>query len=71
MRISGRLASNNGTAVHLAALNAQGIAMLLDWRVFEDISSGLLRRVLVDYEGPEEQTYIVYPSRQHLPPGRE
>lgn len=70
MRISGRLASNNGTAVHLAALNAQGIAMLLDWRVFEDISSGLLRRVLVDY-GAEEQTYIVYPSRQHLPPGRE
>jgi DNA-binding transcriptional LysR family regulator len=68
VRISGRLASNNGTAVHLAALNAQGIAMLLDWRVFEDISSGRLRRVLVDYEGPEEQTYIVYPSRQHLPP---
>jgi len=68
VRISGRLASNNGAAVRLAALNAQGIAMLLDWRVFEDISSGRLRRVLVDYEGPGEQTYVVYPSRQHLAP---
>jgi DNA-binding transcriptional LysR family regulator len=68
VRVSGRLSSNNSAAVRLAALNAQGIAMLLDWRVFEDIRSGRLRRVLAGHEAPGEQTYIVYPSRRHLAP---
>lgn len=68
VRVSGRLASNNGAAVRLAALNGQGIAMLLDWRVFEDIRSGRLRRLLAGHEAPGEQTSIVYPSRRHLAP---
>jgi DNA-binding transcriptional LysR family regulator len=68
VRVSGRLASNNGAAVRLAALNGQGIAMLLDWRVFDDIRSGRLRRLLAGHEAPGEQTSIVYPSRRHLAP---
>jgi DNA-binding transcriptional LysR family regulator len=66
--VPSRLMTNNSAAVHLAALDGQGIAMLLDFTVFDDIRSGRLRRLLAGHEAPGEPAYIVYPSRRHLAP---
>lgn len=68
IRPPGRLTTNNSAALHLAVLNGQGIAMELDIKVFDDIRSGRLRRLLAGHEGPGEQAYILYPSRRHLAP---
>jgi DNA-binding transcriptional LysR family regulator len=66
IRVPSRLAANNFAAIYLAALNGQGIAVLPDFRVFDDIRSGRLRRLLAGHEAPGDQVYIVYPSRRHL-----
>ena len=63
-----RLRTNDSAALHLAALNGQGIAMELDIRLFDDIRAGRLRRLLARYEAPGEQAYILYPSRRLLAP---
>ncbi len=66
--ISGRLSANNSAAVHIAALRGQGIAMLPELRVIDDIRAGRLHRVLAEFEAPGEPSFIVYPSRRHLAP---
>ncbi|MDD1508591.1 LysR family transcriptional regulator [Pseudomonas sp. CNPSo 3701] len=47
--VRGRLHSNNADVLREAALAGQGVALLADWLVREDIASGRLRRVLESY----------------------
>ena len=68
VHVSGRLVTNNTAALQLAALGGQGIAMLPDIRVIDDIRSGRLRPVLTGHQAPGVTAHIVYPSRRHLAP---
>jgi len=67
VRVGGPLAVNNSDAAHLAVLAGQGIAMLPDIQVVDDIRAGRLSQVLGAYPTEPRAGYIVYPSRRHLP----
>ncbi|AEB59562.1 LysR family transcriptional regulator [Ectopseudomonas mendocina] len=62
--VSGRLRSNNADILRQAALDGQGIALLSDWLVRDDVDSGKLQRLLPDYDvapGPHEGTiHLLY-----------
>ena len=66
--VSGRFSADTSEAVHDAALGGQGIALLWETRVVDDIRAGRLLRVLADYSSPDAQAFVVYPSRRHLAP---
>jgi DNA-binding transcriptional LysR family regulator len=68
VQVSGRFGADSSEAIHDAALGGQGIALLWETRVLDDLRAGRLQRVLTDYSSPEAQAFIVYPSRRHLPP---
>lgn len=48
--VRGPLQSNNGDVLREAALAGQGIALLADWLVREDVDSGRLTRLLAQHE---------------------
>lgn len=48
--VNGRLRSNNADMLREAALSGAGVALLADWLVRADVSSGRLTRLLEDYE---------------------
>lgn len=50
VRIAGRLRSNNADMLREAALSGAGVALLADWLVRADVSSGQLTRLLENYE---------------------
>lgn len=55
--VSGRLHSNNADILRQAALADQGVALLADWLVRDDVASGNLLRLLPEYEvapGPHD-----------------
>jgi DNA-binding transcriptional LysR family regulator len=66
--VRGRFSANNAEAVHRAALNGHGIALLSHLLVTKDIENGRLRRLLEEYPCRRYPLYIVYPSRRALPP---
>jgi DNA-binding transcriptional LysR family regulator len=68
VHVSGRFGADSSEAVHDAALNGEGIAMLWETRVVDDIRAGRLQRILPDYPSPENPAFIVYHSRRHLAP---
>lgn len=48
--VSGRLLSNNADVLRVSALAGQGIALLADWLVAQDVGDGRLVRLLADYQ---------------------
>ncbi|MFP6851227.1 MAG: LysR family transcriptional regulator [Pseudomonas sp.] len=50
VQVSGRLRSNNADMLREAALAGSGIALLADWLVKADVTSGRLTRLLEEYE---------------------
>jgi DNA-binding transcriptional LysR family regulator len=68
VRVRGRFCANNAAAVHCAALDGRGIALLSHLCVAEDIRTGRLRRLLPRYPSRRFPLYVVYASRRSLPP---
>ncbi len=68
MRVSSRFCANNSEVLHAAVLSGQGVAMLPELRVIDDVHAGKLRHVLAEFQAPAQPGFIVYPSRRHLPP---
>ena len=64
--VNGRFASNNGDAVRSRVREGAGITVLPDWSVDDDIRSGQMREVLVDFRPPPVPINAVYSSRRHL-----
>ena len=64
--VGSRLRANNMEVLHAAVLNGQGIALLPELRVYDDIRIGRLRHLLTDYRTPHIAGFLVYPSRRHL-----
>ena len=63
-----RFASNNYNAVKAMALASGGVALISDFMVGNDLASGLLVRVLPDWQTRPTEVHAVYPARQNLPP---
>ena len=64
--VSGRLRTNNMEVLQAAVLGGQGVALLPELRVYDDIRVGRLRHLLTDYRTPHVPGFLVYPSRRHL-----
>ncbi len=66
--IRGRLQTNNGDALRLAALRGFGIILQPVAVVADDIASGVLVPLLTDYAAPSFPMHLVYlPDRQPTP----
>lgn len=67
VKVSGRLASNDGEAITLLALEGHGIMLRSWWDVYPYLESGQLVELLPDWQGIEADFYAVYDQRRHLP----
>jgi DNA-binding transcriptional LysR family regulator len=65
--VSGRLRSNNLSAVLAAARNGLGIAALPRYVAADSLAAGQVVEVLADYSLPEQEINAVYPSPKLLP----
>jgi DNA-binding transcriptional LysR family regulator len=64
--VHGRIRSDSGEALQLAALDGMGIAWLPDFYVSEDVEAGRLVTILDDFEADPLGIYVLYPHRRHL-----
>lgn len=62
------ISTNNGDTCRAAALAGQGIVLLPDFIVGDDIEAGRLIELLPDYTAGELGVHAVYPSRRHVAP---
>lgn len=67
IRVSGNLRSSDPHALRTAALRDQGLVLLPDAMVCEDLHTGRLVRILTDYRLEQATIIAVYPSRRQLP----
>lgn len=58
--------SNNGDSLKQVAMRDQGIALLPDFIVGEEIRSGLLKMILDDYHPPKISLCAIYARHRHL-----
>ena len=63
-----RLASNNYGAVVDVARAGSGIALISEFMVTDEITSGALVRVLPGWQTRPTDVHAVYPARQNVPP---
>jgi DNA-binding transcriptional LysR family regulator len=68
VRVNGALIANDSVAILRAARAGHGIALLPEVAVVDDLHSGRLCRLLIDYPSQTLPVYIVYPSRRNLAP---
>lgn len=66
VKISGRLLTNSGEALRMAALQGNGICMAPGFMVHDDLEEGRLVRLLPEYRPIEFSMNAVYPHRHHL-----
>ncbi len=64
--INCRMWSNNGEVLKTAALHGQGIALLPEFIVGDELQSGTLRTVLTDYRPQRLVVSALYPRHRHL-----
>jgi DNA-binding transcriptional LysR family regulator len=65
--VSGPLSANNGDVLRDAACRGQGIALLPDFIVEEDLTAGRLQRILSDYNPLQYGLYAVWASGRFMP----
>lgn len=65
------VSSSSIDAVYRLCLQGNGLAILPDWLVDEDLATGRLVQVFADYEivmqGAPFQTWLIFPSKEYLP----
>ncbi len=66
VNVRGRIRSDSGEALHLAALEGVGVAWLPDFYIRDDLASGRLVTLLDDFEAAPIGIWLVYPHRRHL-----
>jgi DNA-binding transcriptional LysR family regulator len=66
VRVSGRLTTNSGEALRVAALEGVGICLAAGFLVHADLEAGRLVRLLPEYRPVELSMNAVYPHRHHL-----
>ncbi len=69
VRVSGRLASDNGVFLLSAALDGAGVLRTSELAVLDELQSGALLPVLPEYElAPDAGIWAVYPNAKHTMP---
>lgn len=67
VRVSGRIACNNGGAIGEMAINGLGIALQPDFIVRPHLQSGKLDQLLNEFSPAEVGIYAIHQSRRHMP----
>lgn len=67
LKMKGNWKSNNPRALKTAALNGLGIIKLPSVYVLSEIKSGKLISLLEEYTKKEQDIWILYPQKNHLP----
>jgi DNA-binding transcriptional LysR family regulator len=68
IRVNASFRANNAEVIHRAVLAGYGIAMVTEALVVDDVRAARLYRLLPDYSFGRQPSFVLYPSRQHLPP---
>jgi DNA-binding transcriptional LysR family regulator len=68
IRVNASFRANNAEVIHHAVLAGYGIAMVTEALVVDDVRAARLYRLLPDYSFGRQPSFVLYPSRQHLPP---
>ncbi len=66
VKVRGSLSANDGECATAWALDGQGIVVRSEWDVAPYLRSGRLRVVLEDWQLPQADIYIVFPTKNHL-----
>ena len=59
--------ADNSTTLRAFALTGQGVAILPEWLIAEDLQQGRLQRLLPDHRFAQQGVYALYPDTRHLP----
>ena len=69
--VHGRTIISNAIALQECAIAGMGLALLPNWLIDEDVKSGKIVKVLLDYEVTatdfSTSAWLVYPSRRYVP----
>jgi hypothetical protein len=68
IRVRGRFRANNAAVVRRAVLDGDGVAMVPEALIVDDVRLARLYRLLPDYQTDRLPAFLLYPSRRHLPP---
>ncbi|MGE8145603.1 LysR family transcriptional regulator [Pseudomonas frederiksbergensis] len=61
------IVADNSATLRAFALSGQGVAILPQWLVREDLAAGRLVRLLADHRFAQQGVYALYPNTRHLP----
>ncbi|WP_285375468.1 LysR family transcriptional regulator [Pseudomonas sp. lyk4-TYG-107] len=61
------IVADNSATLTAFALTGQGVAILPQWLIQEDLQAGRLVRLLADYRFAPQGVYALYPDTRHLP----
>ena len=61
------IVADNSATLRAFALSGQGVAILPQWLVQEDLNAGRLTRLLADHGFARQGVYALYPDTRHLP----
>lgn len=67
VKVSGRLASNDGEVITRLALDGHGVMLRSWWDVNEHLASGALVALLPGWQGVRADFYAVFEQRRHVP----
>ncbi|MBT2772163.1 LysR family transcriptional regulator [Halomonas sp. ISL-60] len=67
VKVSGRLASNDGEVITRLALDGHGVMLRSWWDVNEHLASGALVELLPGWQGVRSDFYAVFEQRRHVP----
>ncbi|MFJ2282168.1 LysR substrate-binding domain-containing protein [Pseudomonas sp. NPDC087803] len=61
------IVADNSATLRAFTLTGQGVAILPQWLIQEDLEAGRLVRLLADYRFAQQGVYALYPDTRHLP----
>ncbi|MBK5516227.1 LysR family transcriptional regulator [Pseudomonas sp. TH10] len=61
------IVADNSITLRALAMSGQGVAILPQWLVEEDLQAGRLVRLLADHAFSHQGVYALYPDTRHLP----
>ncbi|ALM51546.1 LysR family transcriptional regulator [Halomonas huangheensis] len=67
VKVSGRLASNDGEVIKHLALEGHGLMLRSSWDVHQELARGSLKALLPGWRGVRADFFAVYPQRRHIP----
>ena len=62
-----RIRADNSSVLQAFALTGQGVAILPDWLIEEDLRTGRLVHLLPEWQLSRQGVYALYPDTRHLP----